>query len=582
MHWAIKAGIGVLVSAGSFTAIVSQPTHASAATYRRTAATKVASKPYYTTSNTGKTYTFSGSLKKTKMHANHALKSYHNSTWTRTKQAYVYKGNRKVRYYYVKSAKNGATGWVASSYLKAGKDYQAKTAKKTTASAYDKVASHTGKIYQISGTNNYVKLKAKTSLNANLVYTRTKTRVIYKRGRAYTYNYVTAGSTHGWAVSGDIVSESSIGKTKVTSKANGLTSYATSGNVLSPYRSQDFSTVNSSGYTMGKITYTYDSDYSTTNSFQTAVHTLPLTKSTNDAYSKYHFQTAVYLPIDYPGFSRKSILGNPQSAAFSKDDHYLYVMYNDNQQASDENQTGWVIRYDWTKLNQLLNASGSSLSMIRRATNRYYRGTTTALDRQVLACMKVGPQFKAGHVQSLALNPKTNQLWFIKAYKNSTTATVQRLSMSTLKPNAIVNFTLKSTVHMGSVLSFDNSGNAYFWTQTKSAWPTAPVNSVKFYKGTLGVNRVHFSLVKQGLSQAPGQVLQSMSYNSNNGRLYLVSDESIFSVPANKLGKLSTADVSRSNFSGKREFEGLVWQHTSNTGYLLTNKGPELMKVVAN
>ncbi|POD89154.1 hypothetical protein S101258_00137 [Lactiplantibacillus plantarum subsp. plantarum] len=100
------------------------------------------------------------------------------------------------------------------------------------------------------------------------------------------------------------------------------------------------------------------------------------------------------------------ILGNPQSAAFSKDDHYLYVMYNDNQQASDENQTGWVIRYDWTKLNQLLNASGSSLSMIRRATNRYYRGTTTALDRQVLACMKVGPQFKAGHVQSLALNPK--------------------------------------------------------------------------------------------------------------------------------------------------------------------------------
>lgn len=194
--------------------------------------------------------------------------------------------------------------------------------------------------------------------------------------------------------------------------------------------------------------------------------------------------------------------------------------------------------------------------------------------------MKVGPKFQSGHAQSLALNPKTNELWFVKSYKEKARATVERLSMTTLKPNAKVSFTLKANTHMGSVLTFDKAGHAYFWTQTKSAWPTAPLNSVKFYQGTLSKKRVHFKLILQGLRRAPGQVLQSMSYNSQNGRLYLVSDESIFSVPTSKLGKLKTSDVGCSNFKGQREFEALVWKHRSNTGYLLTNKGPEMLRLI--
>ncbi|RRK09750.1 hypothetical protein D1831_11125 [Lactiplantibacillus garii] len=466
--------------------------------------------------------------------------------------------------------------------VQAAKVYRRSAVTKLKAKTYYSTST-TGKAYRFSGTRAKTRLKATVALKnyRQTTWKATKRVTLTRNHHAVKYVYVTnqQRKAHGWVWSGYLTLDSKRGKTVKGSTSKGVTSYRVKGDALTPYQSNKFSTVAVGNYALGAINYAYDSDYATTNSFQTANHTLKVAKRTSDSASNYVFKTALYLPIDYKGLGRKAVLGNPQSAAFSKNDHYLYVMYVDNAQASNAKQTGWVIRYDMTALSKLFGSSLVSQDRLRRATNHYYNGTVTAVDQQVLNCMKVGPRFTTGHAQSLALNPKTNQLWFIKSYKDSYTAVVERLSAKTLKPNAKVSFKLNSKVHMGSTLTFDKSGNAYYWTQTKSAWPTAPVNSVKFYKGVLGTGQVHFKLIMQGLAKAPGKVLQSVSYNQQNGRLYLVADESIFSVPLAKLGHLTTRDVSCTNFSGHREFEGLIWRHRSNAGYLLTNKGPELMRL---
>jgi len=126
----------------------------------RTKATKVSHKSYYSLSKTGKTYKLSGSLKKPVLKANHTLKQYVKTTWTRSKQMVVTKKGKKVRYYYVTNAKDHATGWVKASALKAGKNGQATTPKKVATKAYYKNAK-AGKIYQLKGKNRYVSLNCK-------------------------------------------------------------------------------------------------------------------------------------------------------------------------------------------------------------------------------------------------------------------------------------------------------------------------------------------------------------------------------------------------------------------------------------
>ncbi|AVK64122.1 hypothetical protein C5Z26_08355 [Lactobacillus sp. CBA3606] len=448
--------------------------------------------------------------------------------------------------------------------------------------------NRTAKVYQISGAAKKTKLRANHSLK-NYTQTNWKAtkQMTLKRGKkSYHYYYVQNskhGKVTGWVLSNSL--KSAFGRALKTGNSNGMGQYKVDGMNLSAYSTRAFSTVKIGNYMMGPIKYQYMPSYKKLGSFQTNPETLGLLRRTRDKTSRYTLKTSMYLPIDYKStpahrFTSKSVLGNPQSATFSKDDHYLYVMYTDNTKANNDSQPGWVIRYDWNRLTSLGASKAGRMDMLRRATNRYWHGTTTAFDRQVLACIKVGPRFATGHAQSLALNPKTNELWFIKAYKNGYQATAERLNGTTLRPNAAVRFQLKSNVHMGSVLTFDAAGNAYFWAQMKTAWPRAGVNSVKIYQGKLSTSNVHFKLVMQGINKAPGQVLQSMSYNTSDHRLYLAADESIFSIPTNRLGKLRTSDVSASNFSGNREFEGLVFKHRSATGYVLTNKGPEMMQMM--
>ncbi|RRK09228.1 hypothetical protein D1831_13865, partial [Lactiplantibacillus garii] len=97
-----------------------QPANVQAsATYKRTKIVKVSKKAYYTTKN-AKTYTLNGSAQKLRLRANHNLKDYRNSTWTRSKKTTITKHGKKYLYYYVTNAKDGVTGWYLQKYLKAG------------------------------------------------------------------------------------------------------------------------------------------------------------------------------------------------------------------------------------------------------------------------------------------------------------------------------------------------------------------------------------------------------------------------------------------------------------------------------
>ncbi|MFC6181439.1 hypothetical protein [Lactiplantibacillus daowaiensis] len=204
-----------------------------ATTYQRGKITKVASKSYYAQRQTGKTYQLTGTAKKVTLKANHALKNYTKTTWVATKQTKITKNGKQYLYYYVKNSKNGATGWVYSKYLTAGKNFQATTAKTTTATKYNQAKA--GKLYTLTGSNAYVKFSNGVALKADTTYTQTQQRYVYKAGKKYLYFYVTTtdAKVGGWVWHGYLKADSSTSSTNSTttnSTSNGTTTGTTDNN----------------------------------------------------------------------------------------------------------------------------------------------------------------------------------------------------------------------------------------------------------------------------------------------------------------------------------------------------------------
>ncbi|GAB5051718.1 hypothetical protein [Pediococcus ethanolidurans] len=270
--------------------------------------------------------------------------------------------------------------------------------------------------------------------------------------------------------------------------------------------------------------------------------------------------------------------GNPQSFAMtSADTAYVFCT---------SGSYGWITKYNLKALRALGATKSGKMDMIRRATfynansKSYPTQNQNATYKKVLKAIKVGPKFKNfGHGQSLAYNPKdSSHLWFVgtglaSGNHVSTKANVQRVKISTLKPDKKINFRFKSKsgyIAGGLNLAFDKSGNAYLDSKTGS-------RSLKLFKGKIYTKSVKFSLVMQGIKYAPGPRTQSLAYNKKRNRIYMIADDSVISVPFSKLGKLKKSDVQATQFSAKREFEGM--QFTSDgSSYLLTNKGAEIMK----
>jgi len=208
-----------------------------ATTYKRSKVTKISTKAYYSQRQTGKTYQFKGSAKKLTFKSNHALKNYTKTTWQASKKTTVTKHGKQYLYYYVKNSRNGATGWVYSKYLKAGKNFQATTATMGAATTY--TPAKAGKVYTLSGDNTYVKFSNGQALKTGENYTQTQKRYVYKAGKKYLYYFVTSADkkVSGWTWHGYLKANSST--SSVATTTNGATTTTGANNT-------DSSTTNSS------------------------------------------------------------------------------------------------------------------------------------------------------------------------------------------------------------------------------------------------------------------------------------------------------------------------------------------------
>ncbi|WP_288528790.1 hypothetical protein [uncultured Secundilactobacillus sp.] len=340
--------------------------------------------------------------------------------------------------------------------------------------------------------------------------------------------------------------------------------YTQTGYGLTAYSSKKFHTVKNIDYFVAhKETYSYSPNYQILKTFQTT----PANYASIGGNHMVRVSTDLFLPVSY---HQSGDLGNPQSMALTPSSQAAYVMYT----KTGGSNTGFVVHYNLAQLRKTIHAT-DNWAVIRQATNALQKNKNTAQYQTVLANIKVGPTFKTGHGQSLAMNPKNNQLWFVQ---NSGIAggyaTVQRLSKSTLKPCTTLHYRLRSSRHnratMGNNLTFDRSGHAYFSSYVSGS------HQLKIYQGTLSTRQTRFKLIMQGLANRPGTKNQSIGYNAANNRLYFVSDDSVSSVPIAKLGHLHPSDVHATTFNSGREFEGLTFSQNGH-GYLLTNKGAEIL-----
>ncbi|AMV62800.1 Extracellular protein [Pediococcus damnosus] len=350
--------------------------------------------------------------------------------------------------------------------------------------------------------------------------------------------------------------------------------YTQKSNALSSYNCSKFKYLNNSNYFLKQnFSYSTASGYNNNSHFQMTPDSIKHnSKKSNKVVD---FKSNYFLPVTkWKGLS----WSNPQSMVMtSADTAYVF---------NTSGSYGWITRYNLKALRALGAMKSGTMDMIRRATyynanaKKYPVQNKNATYKKVLAAIKVGPKFKGfGHGQSLAFNPKDpSHLWFLGTNTSSgnhvsTYANVQQVKISTLKVDKKINFRLKSKysyVASGLNLAFDKYGNAYL--DSKQAG-----YGLKLYKGKIYSKSVKFSLVMQGLKYGPGTHTQSLAYNKKRNRLYMIADDSIISVPVSKLGKLKKSDVQSTQFTAKREFEGL--QFTSDgSSYLLTNRGYEILK----
>ncbi|CAM3311584.1 hypothetical protein [Lactiplantibacillus plajomi] len=414
MNWK-KTALAGLVLLSSTVTVAATGVDGQAASYRRTKMTKISHKDYYSLSKKGWTYKISGSTKHARLKRNHHLINYTTSTWQRSKRTYLYKHGKKTCYYYVKNTKNGATGWVWSGYLKAGKNYQATTAKKVATKTYYRNPQRAGKFYQLKGSNRYVRFTTGRALKTNTAYQRSRQRTVYKKGKKVSYYFIKQGRQSGWVWSKYLTTQvptARLGITKRGRTVAGVSQYQASGNVMVPYQTKNFSTVSvPHAYMMQKFTYQPAANYHELKTLQPTANVFETTKHQGPA-SQYGLRSTLYLPLATA--TAKSVATNPQSAAFSKDDHYLYVMYVTSSDGNSDHQRGWVVRYDWQRLTALGARKNGQMALVRQAAlDQYHQRATSQLDRDVLACIKIGPRFTTGHAQSMALNPRTNELWFV-------------------------------------------------------------------------------------------------------------------------------------------------------------------------
>ncbi|NLR10206.1 MULTISPECIES: hypothetical protein [Lactobacillaceae] len=337
---------------------------------------------------------------------------------------------------------------------------------------------------------------------------------------------------------------------------------------LTNYQEKKFKVVhNQDLYVPRPNPYGVSPTYDAQGTFQTQPETITTTRGNAPA----SLTTALYLPVTV---HHSGDWANPQSLVITKNGRTAYVAYLETGTAG----TGWIVRYDLAKLRQKFGATTANMALIRRATNAASKGKPSPQQRTVRQAIKQGPKIDLGHGQSLALNPKTGQLWFTRSSGIAGHyGSAVRVSPKTLKPVQTVDYRLVNRagvkLAVNSTLTFDQHGYAYFSSYSGK-------RALRVYRGTISAKGVHFSLIMQGLAYRPGQTHQSIAYDGRTGRLYFISDDAISSVPLAKLRqcRVKPQDVRATVFASHREFEALAFTG-SGKGTVLLNRGPELLNL---
>lgn len=309
-------------------------------------------------------------------------------------------------------------------------------------------------------------------------------------------------------------------------KAYGAEVIHQSGMALQPYDTSIYDTVNNANETMTGYGHAY------TNSRELNSVSGPSVQ----------FRSLLYTEIP-----------NPQSIAVSPDGKTAWVM-SSYKSGSDNSRTGRIYRIDlsrfWKK-----KAAGSKDT----------------------GAIKAGPEIVTGHGQTLAYNPKSHELWYVRETKVLNT-TLVRVNPKTMEVEKEIHFRFGSTIVFPPTFTFDKDGNCWTYTRsTGSNWVSA--GTIRFYKGRIQENRVTFRMINQGLRYPPGNLCQTFGYNPVNDRLYVVADGEMLTVPAGKLSRhrVTPSDVQCIKFGGCREFEGLAFTETG-CAYFATNKPSEIMR----
>lgn len=212
------------------------------------------------------------------------------------------------------------------------------------------------------------------------------------------------------------------------------------------------------------------------------------------------------------------------------------------------------------------------VTYIRSRKNQIVKYNLKRVHHKVINSVKVGPIFQAGHGQGLAWNPKTHTLWMPMNQDSANYTGLEEFSPQTLRPIRIIKFH-SFGLGMPDALAFDKNGNAYSAVETYGG--SAPLYSIKLFKGKVTRNSVHFHLLNYGILHSPGLILQNINYNPSTNRLYIVSNSGILSAPVSDITNLSANDIKGTRFYGHREFEGLGFYRGHDL--LLVNSSSKLM-----
>lgn len=142
----------------------------------------------------------------------------------------------------------------------------------------------------------------------------------------------------------------------------------------------------------------------------------------------------------------------------------------------------------------------------------------------------------------------------------------------------MANFRLNHGEALGDTLAFDTHNHVYngnrIWRENSSK--RFKNGNVVLYQGLLSRRHANFSLIKQGIRHAPGEVIQALAYNPKTHRLYIEVNDAIVSFPVNRLGHLRPRDV-KEMILKQHQYEGLSFDQKG-FAYILMNGPKEVMK----